>query len=389
MIPKKRLLFESINHQIKRGKSILLLGPRQTGKTTLAKALPHDRYINFMDTSTRLRYEQNRGILSGEIHALAKKLNKKPFVVLDEIQKIPPITDDIQVMIDDQVAQFFLTGSSARKIRNLLPGRVVKFQLDPFLFVEHQQSNIEQLLTYGSLPGILNTPHPKDQETDLTTYVETYLEEEVRKEALVRNLGHFSKFLQLAAVESGNIVSFRALSQELGIVHPTIAAYYQILEDCMLVERVEPLTQSLYRKRLTKSSKHILFDLGIRRACAKEGTQANSKTLGLWLEQWVGLELRRLLRTSSMKGTLKFWRDPDGPEVDWVLDFHEHYIPIEVKWTDMPSKSDCKHLRTFLDEYPQAKQAYVVCRTPRPIALFPDILAISWTELENILLSAQ
>src|SRR5207302_1251081 len=114
---------------------------------------------------------------------------------------------------------------------------------------------------------------------------------------------------------------------------PTIASYYQILVDCLVAERVDPISQSSTRKRLTKSSKYLVFDLGVRREAANEGTRLGRDRLGELFEQLVGLELVRLCRLYRAGARLRFWRDPEGPEVDWVLEHHGRYVPIEVKWT--------------------------------------------------------
>lgn len=179
-----------------------------------------------------------------------KENRQIPLVIIDEIQKVPPLLDVIQEIIDQKLAQFILTGSSARKLRrektlNLLPGRLVSLRLDPLLHEELLDLGLEAMLTYGALPGIALQANNDDRETDLSSYVETYLEEEIRAEALVRNIGQFSRFLEYAGLESGSIVNYSALSQEIGVSHTTIASYFEILEDCLITERVDP--QSLCR----------------------------------------------------------------------------------------------------------------------------------------------
>jgi uncharacterized protein len=216
-------------------------------------------------------------------------------------------------------------------------------------------------LTDGSLPGIAAVQDATDREADLAAYGTTYLEEEVRAEAAVRGLGAIARFLELAAAEAGGIVNLRGLAGDVGVAPTTIGAYYQILEDCLIAERIEPLTASASRKKLTRSDKCLLF------------------------EQWVGLELLRWSRTAAPSRRIRFWRDPDRPEVDWIIDQEEHYTPIEVKWTTAPSASDPRHLRLYLDEYRTAKAGYVVCRTPRRVSLGKGIVAIPWQELADIL----
>src|SRR3989338_2958241 len=274
-----RILEKNIINLIKnKRKSILLLGPRQTGKTTLIARFKSDLFISLIRPDVRQRYEKNPELLVGEIESLDTHKKKCPLVILDEVQKVPVILDVVQDIIDNKKANFILTGSSARKLRrgsnvNLLPGRVLSLRLDPLTCSELKEIKLMDLLMYGSLPGIVALKDPRDREFELESYVVTYLEEEVRAESIVRNLGPFARFLELSASESGNIINLRKLSQEIGVSHTTIGAYYQILEDCLIAERIEPLTRSKTRKKLTKSEKYLFFDLGIRRVAAREGTR--------------------------------------------------------------------------------------------------------------------
>lgn len=387
-----RTIEQQIAHHLQRGKSILLLGPRQVGKTTLISRLKTDLQISFLSPTTRLRYEQNPDLLSREIISASerKKRNSKFLVVLDEVQKVPSILDIVQELIDKHIAQFIITGSSARKLRrgrnvNLLPGRLIKLQLDSLALSEIEKPNLEELLIYGSLPAIYLTSSLEDKENDLKSYVEIYLEEEVRSEALVRHLGNFSRFLELAGLESGNIANFSSFAQDIGISSHTISSYFEILIDCLIAERIEPITKSQTRKKLTKSNRYLFFDLGVRRIAAKEGIQLGRNRMPQLFEQFIGIELIRLCRLKKFPYQLRFWRDPNGPEVDWVLEGNHRYIPIEIKWKDAPSDRDAKHLNLFLNEYrKEAACGFIVCRTPRPYRLNSKIIALPWQNLEMI-----
>lgn len=371
---------------LKRGKSIIILGPRQTGKTTLVKSIKHDRYINFMLLEHKLRYESNPGLLYQEILALKQSLNTKPRIIIDEVQKIPEITNDLQVLIDDKIAEFIITGSSAKKITNLLPGRVIKLNMQPLSLKELGSINVtlEQLLVYGSLPGVITLNDDAIKTQELNSYVNLYLEEEIRKEALVRNLAAFSNFLQLASIESGNILSFTDISQQLGVSHSTIASYYQILLESMLGFKVEPLTITNTRRKLTKSAKYFIFDLGIRKAAAKDSDNPSYKQLSLLFEQFIAIELHKIIQMQSSKNLrLLFWRSHSGPEVDFIIQSNDVYIAIEVKYKKVPTLKDAKHLMIFNQEY-KTKKSYIVCNTPYPVQLVDDILAINWRQLANI-----
>lgn len=386
-----RKLQDKIEKTLLRGKSILLLGPRQTGKTTLLRKLPIDRYISLANLKTRIEYEQDLGRLAREAESLAEKCPHRPIIAIDEIQKIPILTDAVQDLIDRDIAQFILTGSSARKLRkthtlNLLPGRIIPLHMDPLLIEElpSEKQNLEHLLLYGSLPEIALEDDLDICEENLQAYVSIFLDEEIRVEAMVRNIGLFAQFLQLAASESGNTLNFEKISQDIGVSSTTISSYYQILEDCLVGERIEPLSHSKTRKRLVKTPKYLLFDVGIRRVSARLGTKLSNEMMGHLFEEFVGLELIRILRFLSPRNRLQFWRDANGPEVDWIVEKSGEFLPIEVKWTTKPTLSQAKHLYQFMQEYP-AKKGYIVCRIPHRQKFSSQIEAIPWQEIPQII----
>ncbi len=372
-----------------RQKSILLLGPRQTGKTTLINKLKSDIYLNLARPDNRMRYEANPITLEQEIEAL--DVSYTPLILLDEIQKVPQLFDLVQDLIDKKVAQFVLTGSSARKLRrnsevNLLPGRVIELRLDPLMLEETStKSSLEDLLVDGSLPEIVTTKDLNARNELLASYVSTYLEEEIRQEAVVRKLGTFVRFLELAASEAGQEANVANIAQAIGVAQTTAQGYYDILVDCLIAERVDPFVPSSTRRRLAKSPKYLFFDLGVRRLAAREGRKPNREHFGKLFEQFIGIELIRLLRSHPERPRVYYWRDHDGPEIDWIIDIDRSLIPIEVKATNKPLTSDCKHLVTFLSEQKRAKKAYLICQIPRAKKLAANITAIPWQDVGEIL----
>lgn len=384
----ERKIHSQILKTLKRGKSILLFGPRQVGKTTLLKSIKCDLFIQLAQRSVRLRYERDPSLIEGELQALYKIKKSKIIVVIDEIQKVPEFMDPIQDFIDQGIAQFILTGSSARKLRrqteiNLLPGRVVTYRLDPFSLSELDQPKLKNLLLYGSLPGIYLDETTQNMDEDLRSYVDTYLDEEIRVEAQVRRLEPFARFLELAGIEAGRLLNLNEISKDLGISRSTLTNYLEILIDTLIIERIEPITVSTNRKKLIKSSRFLFFDLGVRRFCANEGIGPTPDRYGQLFEQFVGMELLREMRLTLPAGRLRFWSDPDGPEVDWVIDINGTYIPIEVKWTSTPNNRDAKHLITFMEEY-KSTQGFIICQTPNPILINDQITAINWQSLRNL-----
>jgi predicted AAA+ superfamily ATPase len=386
-----RLLAPELDHALAISKSVLLLGARQTGKTTLLEHQTSPALVlSMLDSRIYWQLTQNPDSLREEITAL-NSADGLPLIVVDEIQKLPSLLDTIQLLIDKKMAQFIITGSSARKLRhghniNRLPGRVIQLQLDPLCIAEMPQiPPLAELLLFGSLPGVRILNNDNDRELLLSSYVQTYLEDEIRAEALVRKLGAFVHFLELAAIEAGNPINMSKLAQDIGISRSTIEQYYQLLEDCLLAERIMPVTQSKSRKRLTHAPKYLLFDLGVRRLCAKEGYKQSELALSKLFEQFVGLELIRYLRLKQPQASVHYWRDHSGPEVDYVVKWQQRFLPIEAKWTDNPQAKDYRHVQIFMEEYPCFSQGYLICRIARKRRLTPKIIALPWQELPEIL----
>ncbi|MCB1118805.1 MAG: ATP-binding protein [Chlamydiia bacterium] len=387
----QRTIIKRIETILKRGKSILLLGPRQTGKTTLLQTLPLDRYISLAKLANQVGYREDLSRLEREVEALASRLDHLPVIAIDEIQKIPLLTDAVQDLIDRGIAQFILTGSSARKLRrenklNLLPGRVIPLHMDPLMLTEipKEQQQLEELLLYGSLPEVMSEPDLHVREELLLAYVSVFLDEEIRQEAAVRNLTQFAHFLRLAALESGKPLNFEKISQDVGVSSTTIASHYQILEDCLIAERIEPLSQSKTRKRLMKTPKYLLYDMGIRRIASEIGKRLPGEVMGGLFEEFVGLEILRAMHQFTPRGKLKFWRDANGPEVDWVVEHEQRFLPIEVKYTNKPTLSHFRHLKLFLNEYP-AQKGYVICRIPYRQRFSDTLEAVPWRDIPLII----
>ena len=125
--------------------------------------------------------------------------------------------------------------------------------------------------------------------------------------------------------------------------------------------------------------------MGIRRIAAGEGLRLPQKYFGDLFEQFVGIEILKLIRIYAPQAKLCYWHDHAGPDVDYVIEYNRQYLPIEVKLTDKPSKGDAKHLLSFMNEYDCAKPAYIFCRTPRPMAITENVLAVNWREMCEII----
>ena len=396
-----RLIERRIADALKDKTSFFLLGPRQTGKTTtlvgLFSRLDHVA-LNLMETRERLKYERHPSLLAEEVSA-----SGKTYVFIDEVQKVPSVLDDVQVLIDRDKKVFALTGSSARKLRkkgvNLLPGRALLFRMDPLVWPEYKDmfavstlTGLKKVLKHGELPGVLTLVADSREKLAtelLAAYVTTYLEEEIRAEALVRNLGVFSKFLKLAAESSGDLVSMTAIAQDIGVNHATIAGHFHVLEDSLVAERIEPLIPAGQRGKLRKAAKYVLFDTGVRNAAAEVlgPAEFTSEYWGKLFEQWIGLSILRLMRARGTAGKLRYWRDYGGREVDWVIDLGDRWIPVEAKWGESIRPADIRHLEHFLRSYPdKAQSGFLVFTGDRDRQLSDGITALSFGSfLEKIL----
>ncbi len=223
------------------------------------------------------------------------------------------------------------------------------------------------------------TADEEDRADLLRAYAVIHHEEEIRREAMVRDWGAFVRFLQLAAAESGGILNYPGISKEAGISQPTVKAHYQLLEDMFVGIRVPAYVKSP-RKNLLSTSRFLFFDVGVRNAAA--GLRASPEVVeanpGPLFEQWVGVELWKRFQYLG-DGRLFHQRTKDGAEVDFVVERGGRVTPVGVKWTTNPSASDARHLRTFLDEKPrEAQRGCLVCRCPRPLQLEERITALPW-----------
>lgn len=392
----------------------LMFSARQTGKSTLIRQrLPAGSLeIDLSDPATRSRH------LAEPDHfvQLCRSQPARPggaFVFVDEAQAIPAIFDAVQHLYDrdKQRWRFVLCGSSARRLRrsgaNLLPGRSVLHRLFPLTLAERPApqapydfdapallplpwpegtrperpfpaADLEERLAYGELPGVATAPED-DRDDVLRTYAVVHLEEEIRREAALKDWAAFLRFLRLAAAESGTILNYAAISGQSGISQPSVKAYYQLLED-MFLGFLVPAWSGSPRRHLLSTPRFLFFDLGVRHAAA--GLTAGRDTVranpGPLFEQWVGLELWKRLQYLGT-GTLSYLRTKDGAEVDFIVEHGGRLAPIEVKWTERPALTDARHLLTFLREHPRkAPHAYLICRCDRPLRLHDQVTALPW-----------
>lgn len=334
--------------------SFFLLGPRGTGKSTwIRQHFPDARYYDLLNTSERLRLEREPRAFYREVSGGAPG----DWVVIDEIQKVPALLDEVHALIETKRLRFVLSGSSARKLRrgasNLLAGRATVEHLYPLVSAEvgYEEVGVDPL-EYGSLPLALTSGDPV---AFLTAYAETYLQEEVRAEALTRNIGDFSRFLEIAARQNGQVTNVAGLARDAAVSRPTVQNYFSILEDTLLGFWLPPWKLKTATRQVGHP-KFYLFDSGVARALSgRLPYPASSEEKGALLETWVLNELRAYLSYRKLRYPLHYWRTHDGSEVDVFLETREGFLAIEIKssvrWDKRFNRS-LRSLKNFLGEKP-------------------------------------
>ncbi|MFA6038387.1 MAG: ATP-binding protein [Legionellales bacterium] len=362
-------------HSLLKNKSFFLFGPRATGKSSLiAKNLPDSTLvINLLRSDIFLRLTSAPWQLE-EICATRSSLDD--IVVIDEIQKVPILLNEVHRLIEEQGIRFLLTGSSARALKkqgvNLLGGRARQAALFPLTFHEIPDFDLDHFLQFGGLPAIYLSDEPRE---DLMAYVDTYLKEEIQAEAVVRKIPAFARFLQVAALSSGQMLNFHSLASDIGLPASTTREYYQVLEYTLLGFFVPAWIKSQKRKPVTRS-KFYLFDIGVRHQLADINTlEPQSDRYGQAFEHFIAMELRAYLSYTRKNLSLSYWTSQHGFEVDFIIGDE---IAIEVKTTQTLGDKHLKGLLKLKEE--SICKDYYIISMDKVARLTQGIQAMHWQE---------
>ncbi len=227
----------------------------------------------------------------------------------------------------------------------------------PLTTAEIPDFDLGRFLLWGGIPRVYLAPDPA---MELDAYLQTYLEEEVRLEANVRNFGPFHRFLKTAALSSGQLINYSAISSDTGVPATTVKEYFQILQDSLIATTLEPWLESRKRKAI-QTAKFYFFDTGVRHYIA--GTKALDRNSNLWgesFEQFILMELQAYSSYNFKRTEINFWRSTDKHEVDFVLNGK---IAIEVKATKRVTAVHLKGLR-ILGEEGLIEKMYLVSEDP-------------------------
>jgi predicted AAA+ superfamily ATPase len=333
-------------------KSFLLLGPRQTGKSTLVYSLNPDVDINLAHEPTFLAFLRN----PSELEERLLPGRAQCTVFIDEIQRLPSLLNTVQFLLDrrENRWKFYLTGSSARKLRrgqaNLLPGRIHTYTLSPLSCGELSYTlDLRQALSYGTLPGIWIAHDNRTREKTLRSYAATYLKEEVQAESLARNLEGFARFLSVVAAWAGQYLDLAKMATTAYVARQTAVRYFEVLEDCLLIRRVDAFAKSLTR-RLVQHPKFFFFDVGILNGLLGN-FEVSADRVGRLFEHLVCNQILNEASARDAEVRIATYRTEHGAEVDLIVEVGAQLFAIEVKASRLAAASDLRGLNSFREYY--------------------------------------
>lgn len=319
--------------------SFFLFGPRATGKSTWLKAsFPNMLHIDLLRNDTYFALSSAPAAFRERVLAYDPE---RSWIIVDEIQRLSSLLHDVHSLIESHGYRFALSGSSARKLKrgqaNLLAGRALVKHMYPLTFAEYGDAiTLEDALYFGTLPHIVT--HPVTRTEQLEAYVGTYLREEIKEEALTRNVQAFSRFLEVAALMNGQVTNLSNIARDTGVPRQTVTTYFDILVDTLLGNWLPAWTPRAKVKEISHP-KFYFFDCGVLRATQKLLREnASNEERGFLFETFIFNELNAYISYQNCGGELFYWRTPDDLEIDFIWKRGNTIVAIEIKssshWKD-------------------------------------------------------
>ncbi|MCM1169943.1 MAG: AAA family ATPase [Bacteroides sp.] len=334
---------------------MFLFGARQVGKSTLLESrFPDAVYFDLLKPELRQRLQKAPSLFA----EMLERYPAETLVIVDEIQKVPSLLDEIHSLMVKKGLYFILSGSSARKLKrsgsNTLGGRAIPEVLYPLVSAEIPDFNLDKALQNGMIPRHYMT---QDASKRLKAYVEVYLQEEIREEAMLRGASSFSRFMEVAAISDCEIINYENIASDCGVAANTVKSYFQILYDTLIGYEVPAFRRSVKRK-LFHAPKFYYFDVGIANyLMGRNHIQPGTPEYGHAFEHFIIQELIAYIGYSGSKDKLSYWRTYSGLEVDAVLG--DAKVAIEIKSTGEIQRRHLSGLNRFLEEYPNARAIIV------------------------------
>jgi predicted AAA+ superfamily ATPase len=365
------------------------LGPRQSGKTTLAQiAFPNYRYVSLEDLETRKFAQQDpRGFL--------ETYHNEHGVIFDEFQHVPEILSYIQTYVDAQkkLGYFILTGSQNflmnQAISQSLAGRITIVTLLPLSIAELKENKIlpntlQDLYMKGFYPPIYTRNVPPD--LWYVDYIQTYIERDIRQLTHVADLSLFQTFMQLCAGRAEQLLNITSLANDCGISDTTARRWITLLQASYIIFLLQPHHNNL-GKRLTKSPKLYFFDIGLMRALLKipQEQLALHHLRGNFFENLIISDLIKQYTNRGQRPALYFWRDHTGNEVDVIIEYGSQLIPIEIKSGQTVNNDFFKGLEYYQTLAGKDAQDGYIVYGGKETQKRSKGTVLSWTTMDNLI----
>lgn len=351
----QRALTTYIKELAKKYPVVTLLGPRQSGKTTLVcEAFPHKPYVNMEDSDNRLlATEDPKSFMEGYPDG----------AILDEVQRTPHLLSYIQVKVDKSKrnSMFILTGSHQAELHSAvsqsLAGRTSLLKLFPLSLQEIRNANIkdslEEVIIKGGYPKIYKENLPIANA--YSSYFQTYVERDVRQILQIKDILQFERFIKLIASRIGQLINYTSIASDVGVSSVTIKEWISVLEATYILIRLEPYYEN-FGKRMIKSPKLYFADTGL--ACYLLGIDTTEQLkkdalFGNIFENCIVVELMKARYNQAVDPRLYFYRDISGREVDLLYQKGSSLVPIEIKSSKTISGSFMDGLKYFHEQTPE------------------------------------
>ncbi|MBS0616022.1 MAG: ATP-binding protein [Verrucomicrobia bacterium] len=351
----KRTLAPYLQELAKKYPVVTVLGPRQSGKTTLVKsAFPHKPYVNMEDA-------ENRSLATIDPKSFMQAYPKG--AILDEIQRTPHLLSYIQVRVDEigENGMYILTGSHQAELHSAvsqsLAGRTSLLRLLPLSLQEIRHAKIfdslDEILLKGGYPKIYKENLPLSNA--YSSYFQTYVERDVRQILQVKDILLFERFIKLTASRVGQLINYASLASDVGVAAVTIKEWIAVLEATYVLIRLEPFFEN-FGKRLIKSPKLYFADTGL--ACYLLGINTvdqltKDSLYGNLFENWVIVELMKSYYNQAKDPLFYFYRDVAGKEVDLLIQQGSQLLPIEIKSSRTFTPAFLEGLQYFHEQVPK------------------------------------
>ncbi len=381
-----RSIMEEARYSLTQFRALCITGPRQSGKTTLSRTLFKGRpYVNFEDPVTQ-------GAFQDDPEAFLRKL--RTGAVLDEVQRVPEIFRHLQVLLDHNRSrgQFILTGSNnfllQEQVSQSLSGRAGYLTLLPFSYQELKEAEkpVDDILT-----NMLNGGYPEiwaeqlNPKKWLDSYIQTYIQRDVRQLRNIQNLAAFNRFVYLCANLAGQILNRDELSRQVGVDTKTIQSWLGLLENSYILFQLQPWYNNL-KKRIVKSPKIYFHDTGLLCALLKITSKTGLKNhpmAGSIFENWCISEIKKNKSNLGDNNGLYYFRENMGNEIDLILEKDTGPLAIEIKSASKADRSLLRGLQ-YWKKYQPLSQGVLLYQGHITSTDNMDINFVSWKEIEAI-----